>query len=386
MALIRKPVRGARAFGEKSDAAQKSQAAILLLMGHRLRGTHRISASLAMGPATMWSSVNEEVDKFPVPAIEPRTGRISTLAIRMELNRAHPAHFAVKPPKRIKRPVPPRVLKHVAQRAYRQKSHEAAAQLFEACLHHRSELVRVSAAASYFELSTESERLLGVLAQGAKAKDPLTRAVAATALARLDPTHSALAKLTDARSRRRRRTKAHTGMLIHGTWARGGSWWQPGGDFHRYILARVWGDLYAASDRFEWSGGLSDAARSLAAQQLAAWIDGKNAIGIKLMGHSHGANAAMLATHMTDKIKEIVLLSCPVHEDKYLPDFSRTPKVISFRVKLDLVILADGGAQRFSDARIDDRKLPLWFDHFATHDPAVWRKYNLPQTLLQEGF
>src|SRR5438128_3911983 len=278
-------------------------------MGHRLRGTHRVSANLPMGRPTMWRSVKKELDEFPVPAIEPRTGRISTADTRMALNRAHPAHFAVAPPKRIRRPVPPRVLKNVARRAYRDKSHEAAAQLFEACLQHRDELVRVSAAASYFELSTESARLLGVLAQGTKSKDPLTRAVAATALARLDPTHAALARLTAARRRRRRRTRAHTGMLIHGTWARGGSWWQPGGDFHRYILAKVWRDLYAAGDRFDWSGGWSDAARSLAGQQLAAWIDGKNAIDIKLMGHSHGGNVAMLATQMTDKIKELVLLS-----------------------------------------------------------------------------
>ena len=60
--------------------------------------------------------------------------------------------------------------------------------------------------------------------------------------------------------------------------------------------------------------------------------------------------------------------------------------MISFRVKLDLVILADGGGQKFSDPRIDENVLPLWFDHFATHDPEVWDQYNLPTQLSQKGF
>ena len=278
------------------------------------------------------------------------------------------------------------MLRDLAEEAYRTKAHESAAQLFQACLHHSSELVRVAAAASYFELTTDGESPIAVLAQGAKSRDDLTREVAATALARIDPTHPSLAKLTGAAKRRQRRRKAHTGMLVHGTWARHSKWWQPRGDFHSYILANVWADLYAASDRFDWSGQWSDAARSLAGRQLANWIDGKGAAGIKLMTHSHGGNVAMLATQATDKIKELVLLSCPVHENKYLPDFNHTQKVISFRVKLDLVILADGGGQKFSDPRIDENVLSLWFDHSATHDPDVWSQYNLPTQLAQKGF
>jgi hypothetical protein len=229
--------------------------------------------------------------------------------------------------------------------------------------------------------------LLTILAQGTRSKHALTRNVAATALARIDPTNPALAPLTKARKRPlRRRRKAHTGMLIHGTWARSQDWWQPGGDFHGYILANFWPDLYSRSDRYEWSGGWSDAARSLAAQQLARWIDTRNEVGIKLMAHSHGANVAMLATQLTDKIGEIVMLSCPVHENKYLPDFNHTSKVLSLRVKLDLVILADGGGQKFSDPRIDENVLPLWFDHSATHDPQVWDDNALVQTLKQKGY
>jgi hypothetical protein len=77
----------------------------------------------------------------------------------------------------------------------------------------------------------------------------------------------------------------------------------------------------------------------------------------------------------------MVLLSCPVHFPKYAPDFSKIQKIVSIRVRLDLVILADRGGQRFSDPRIQENVLPIWFDHFATHDPLVWSKYTVPAML-----
>jgi hypothetical protein len=45
------------------------------------------------------------------------------------------------------------------------------------------------------------------------------------------------------------------------------------------------------------------------------------------------------------------------------------------------VILADRGGQHFSDPRISENVLGIWFDHFATHDPKVWTKYNVPARL-----
>ena len=44
---------------------------------------------------------------------------------------------------------------------------------------------------------------------------------------------------------------------------------------------------------------------------------------------------------------------------------------------MDLVILVDGGGQKFQDPRIEEHVLPIWFDHFATHDPAVWRDHDV---------
>jgi hypothetical protein len=47
------------------------------------------------------------------------------------------------------------------------------------------------------------------------------------------------------------------------------------------------------------------------------------------------------------------------------------------RVKWDLVILADGGGQRFEDPKIEEHVLPIWFQHSATHSPDVWRAHRV---------
>ena len=82
----------------------------------------------------------------------------------------------------------------------------------------------------------------------------------------------------------------------------------------------------------------------------------------------------MLATHAGTRVGKLVMLSCPVHWPKYAPDFTRVTTIVSTRVHLDLVILADRGGQRGSDNRIQEHVLPTWFDHFATHDPGTWEE------------
>ena len=125
-------------------------------------------------------------------------------------------------------------------------------------------------------------------------------------------------------------------------------------------------------------GGYSDAARAEAGTELHDWVQQHNLDGLDLFTHSHGGNVAMLANHAGTNVGRMVLLSCPVHWPKYTPQFNAQEKVVSVRVHMDLVILADRGGQKFSDPRIQENVLPLWFDHFATHDPANWQKYNIP--------
>jgi hypothetical protein len=74
-------------------------------------------------------------------------------------------------------------------------------------------------------------------------------------------------------------------------------------------------------------------------------------------------------------------LSSPEHWLKYTLQFELVGKVVSVRVHLDLVILADRGGQEFSDPRIHENVLPIWFDHFATHNPKNWDTYNIKAML-----
>lgn len=84
----------------------------------------------------------------------------------------------------------------------------------------------------------------------------------------------------------------------------------------------------------------------------------------------------MLASTLGLAMDKLVLLSCPVHS-RYAPDFRRIANVVSVRTRLDLVILADGGGQRFRDPGIAEHVLPIWFKHKATREPAVWRRHNI---------
>lgn len=93
----------------------------------------------------------------------------------------------------------------------------------------------------------------------------------------------------------------------------------------------------------------------------------------------------MLATTLGLNAGELLLLSTPALPGKYFPNFAQVRgPVVSFRVRMDLVLLLDslvsGADSKFQDPRIHENILPLWFDHSATHNPAVWSnpKYSIP--------
>ncbi|HEY4427108.1 MAG TPA: hypothetical protein VGN08_02785 [Solirubrobacteraceae bacterium] len=273
------------------------------------------------------------------------------------------------------------IRQRLIERYREQPSAALAAGLFEACLRHDDELVRVASASSYMEIATEVADLLEVLAGGTRSDELLVRDVAATALGRVAPEHPALDNPWQAEAGQASPSPLQTSLIVHGTFAKDASWWQPGGDFHTFILDDVWSDLYAKPDCFGWSGGYSQAARALAAEQLVAWIETREGRDVGILAHSHGGNVAMLATHAGISVGTLVLLSVPVHWSTYSPQFSQVARCVSFRVKMDLVILADFGGQRFEDPRISEHVLPIWFKHPATHEPATWQTYDLSQYL-----
>lgn len=258
---------------------------------------------------------------------------------------------------------------------FRDPTPRTAAHLAEACLEDGDELTRVAAAALAFRVSVDPRPAIETLAAGTESGEELVRDVAATALARVHPRHAALDRLREPGPPREGGAATRSTMLIHGTWARANTWWQPGGDFHTFLLP--WRpDLFGDSDRFEWTGGYSAAARSLAASELLTWIGGHPGGSWRLITHSHGGSVAFLASGNGLSLQELVVLSCPAH-DEYQPDFARVPRIVSVRVKWDLVILADGGGQLFEDPRILEIVLPIWFNHSATHYPDVWIEHDV---------
>jgi hypothetical protein len=377
---VREPVAGPLSFSRSDDAAILTQAAILLATGAQLRGDNKRLRVASAGPSAASGAIlDEELKLLGLPGMAESTGRIDSAHNRQLL-------FS-----RYKLPIPSQailtetviedqnVFADVAKTYFSEGSSKSAIDLMEICLRHRNELVRVSAATAYSEHSSESDRLIRILDAGTHSTENLVRSIAATALTFAAPDHARLREMQGIARRPGSAGAGNTTTIIHGTWAQNSPWWQPGGDFHTYVLQSVRPDLYSQPDRFGWSGGYSDAARALAASDLVIWVKNHNEQGLDLITHSHGGNIAFLATQNGLDLGELILLSCPVHVPKYQPDMAHIhKKVVSIRVHFDLVILADRGGQRFNFPGIRENVLPIWFDHFATHSPDVWRQHNVP--------
>lgn len=382
--VVEQPVPGREAFKRTGLAASQSQAALLLLLGRQMRGDDSSlrARARATGRGGQVEAVpDEDLSEFEVPQLRPTNERFGvrrmTTNLAERFGRALPrTPIGAGEAKTVRRP-----MAELAEELYKDPDPAIAAQLMEAALRHPEEITRVAAAASYFEMSTRPDRLIKILVEGTKSDDELVREVAATALARVAPDHPRLRALTRAKPSRSTRKPSHTSLLVHGTFAKNSSWWQPGGDFHEFILQRVRTDLYGAADRFDWSGGYSDSARLLAATDLRDWVDARGLAGLDILAHSHGANIAMLASQGGLNIGTLVLLSCPVHIHKYSPNPANILRTVSVRVHLDLVILADRGGQRFNHPDIEEHVLPVWFDHSATHERKVWKKHKVKAML-----
>lgn len=387
------PPKGPEAFSGDTDVYAQAQAAILLGMGVQLRGdqikTER-QAEAAGQPTEILEAVAtvEAVpgdEEFPIPSLAPTAERValessrditeSVAEMTLESAGAEPAGR-----------------ERLAERVYSDPTPDNAAALIHASLFHHDPLVRVAAAAASLPLTTEVDTATSILRAGTHSSDELVREVAATALARFAPDDETL---RDLRGPQRsieyegivleglEAPAAPSRIIIHGTWATSNAWWQPGGDFHELIKGNVWPDVYGAADRYRWSGGYSDNARALGGKQLVAWAQAHGGNGMSLLAHSHGASVAMLATWDAAAITfdKLRFLSSPVHPSKYKVNFARVGSVSSVRVRMDLVLLADGSGSRFTDPQYDEHVLPIWFNHSASHDPKVWTKYGVAAML-----
>ena len=377
---VEAPIPSPEAFRLEDDAATLSAAAALLVLGYRLRGDDqalRARASDAFGDRGDIAATalpEEDAAALAIPPLRASGERIDPTEARSQFEDAGLGPEFPAGPRR-------EVIASVAERFHAEPTHPRAAELLDASLDHPEELVRASAASSYLDLTADPRRPLGVLREALGSEDDLTRHVAATSLARFMPEDESLARLLLRGRPPEGGVPSTTCILVHGTFAQDSEWWQPGGDFHDYFEAQVRTDLYSANDRFSWSGGYTDAARAAGGVELRDWVTVHQLNGLDVFAHSHGGSVAMLATHGGVDIGELVLLSCPVHIPKYLPRFAGVGRIVSIRVRLDLVILADRGGQRFDLPEIEEHVLPIWFDHFASHERSVWLRYNVPQWL-----
>ena len=372
---VTQPLVGPTAFTEISDTASQSQAAVLLLLGRQLRDDDAAATARARtkraGRYVAFSALDDDDREFPVPKIKPTRRRFSGAAVQQRVKKTY--GYSKRNDATWQK-----AYADCAASLYADPSHDTMAELFHMSLDHRKDLVKIAAAAASYPIAADRDRARRVLVKGLRSADELERSLAATALARIDPKHPGLAKLTSSRLPPKQAQSSHTITIAHGTFAANSPWYQPpNGDFFAFIKT-LRGDLYDQNDFFFWTGGYSDAARSDGANLLVQWVNGHSDQGLDLMGHSHGANVILLATNRGLTCGKTILLSCPVHVDKYFPDFSKvTTPIFSVHVKHDLVILADFGGQKFSHPKIQEIILPIWFDHFATHDPAVWQQNQI---------
>jgi hypothetical protein len=375
-AAIEEPVAGERAFREDSSVAIQSRAAILLLLGRQALA-RPITVADRVAEAPPPGQPVDESRRLQVPTLDLAGTRVPRAEARQQMQRV------------LQLPRAKSVAKHLTgerfaslfSRLREDPSRLNAALLFEAGVRHSDLLTRVCAAWSYATLDKADPSLVRVLREGVRSDDALTRDVSAMALSQFAPKDRELGAHSGAGSDGGGSASRADALLVHGTWARLQSWWQPGGDYHSFVRQHVRAGLYSDPDRFEWSGQYSVPERDRAANELAAWVASRSLSGLDVIGHSHGANVAMLATMRGLEAGTLVLLSCPVHETKYLPDFRRVRRVVSLHVRLDLVILLDGAGQAFRTKGIEEHKLPVWFQHSATHDPAVWQRYDVKRLL-----
>jgi len=168
-------------------------------------------------------------------------------------------------------------------------------------------------------------------------------------------------------------------VIVHGTWARDGSWWRSQGDFHTYLKTNCGVDyLYDGDEPFEWSGRNRDQARTDAAEAFGRWVARHDPEKLDVYAHSHGANVAMLATHLGLEIDKLVMMSPPVRKD-YFAQWDRVGEAFNIQSKFDPVVgIARGGRWFQLGEQVRELELDVR-GHSVSHDPEVWEQNKVPE-------
>ncbi len=86
-------------------------------------------------------------------------------------------------------------------------------------------------------------------------------------------------------------------ILIHGTFAKNETWFQPQGDFYRAYISSLKEEQLIP---FVWSGKLSHEERLKAAHDLSKQIIACYPDNVTVIAHSHGGNVVNLASHLLE--------------------------------------------------------------------------------------
>src|SRR5271154_5900519 len=177
---VYQPVHMSEALGRTDDAAVMSQAAILLILGDRMRGQPAVAAhslaSLESSPEP--DEEDNELAALGVPYLRPTVGHLDSQALRVRLQSRYKGSLFSATAEQGKIAGPE--LQDTANRLLTAPEDVGAAELMEGALSHPAELVRVASAAAYFERSSQPDRLVEILRRGTKSEELLVRGVAAT--------------------------------------------------------------------------------------------------------------------------------------------------------------------------------------------------------------
>jgi len=266
----------------------------------------------------------------------------------------------------------------VARRLYDEPTTENAAALFEGSLASPHPLVRVAAAAGARETTRLRPQTRRILEEGVDSDHELASRVAQVALANIDRHDDVFDKYVIERpTSTERDRKSNTAVVTHGTFAANAAWYQPpNGDFYAALAARR-PDLDVHDQSFTWTGAYSDRARRADALLLKQWVGDQGLVRPDFFAHSHGGTVANLATKQSVEFDRLVLMGWPVH-GRWFPEFGNVNRIIDVRVRLDLVIMADRGGQRFRTNQFGiEEHRHGWFDHSSTHESGYWDNHGL---------
>ena len=349
---------------ETTRSAAASQAAFLLSVRAGVMGrSDEIAAVQAEARAT----------DFEIPPLEPleRDHRLTVAAAHRPLD-VSAAELAQETTLDLRTE-----MSRMVDALYQQPSTELAAGLFEAAMLSPHPLVRVAGAAGARETTRSREQILEILIKESYSSDDLVARLAQEVLAQIRAAHPVLEELAvDPPTSRPRDRDSHTAVITHGTRAANATWYRPGGDFYTKLSSER-PDLAVHDQSFMWTGLYSHTARNAAAVLLSEWIPDQGLNTPDFIAHSHGGTVANLATKKGVKFDRLVLLAWPVHS-AWLPKFTNVNRIVDIRVHWDLVLLVDGGGQRFKPAgdKVKEHQNG-WFDHSSVREPDYWDDHGL---------